>query len=695
MLPTQYNRPTDIGLQSPDRKQLVLGKSQPLQQVPGAYYQSYEGSNQILSNNVQMTTLIGAQQQPQQHTSLLGYPMTPKINSPGGHFQPQLDANSTVRNFNSRHNFQNLVANMQSPMYPNVRPSGPDLHSRMPADDNLLGSPLRRSSGHVNNTAKQYDDYRGNKSNSPLRRNIFDDNDEDQSPQNHNASTNRAPILGASPDTKSAFLRSLGKYTSQIQNPVPSQSPLLNVQPVSVNNHLQQGLVHTTLQNQSIGGSTQQPTPYPQYPQQNLAYNYGPSNYGQNFPIQAANKVQIQSVPPTGQIIPSTGSSSEQVANPAWKYGGNYSGVNLTFGQISQSIASQVASQSPKQDTPHHGKSKRSIQLFENEESHAYPRVTHVADNKLVRAQSLERADSLSALSLDIHEDSCYNFLNKRRYNDTEECLTPLEEFFHKESVAQYKVAQFLGDTHALSPVTTQISMRRTKKYLLVLDIDETLVHSEPVVEQSIEKPEFKGKIHDRYIEFPNPNGTVDVYGVRFRPHLLEFLDRMSKVYDLAVYTASARDYADAVVDQLDPTNTKFVARLYREHCAPVNNMNIKNMAMFPGDDSILVDNLIYSYSFQLNRGIPICPFVDDKMDVELRDLATILERIDEYQSIHQLLQDLLGLDEFYKCLEKECEDPQVEITPTVMAGYTHSNQQHSKTAQGNTISLFKHPATY
>jgi Dullard-like phosphatase family protein len=254
---------------------------------------------------------------------------------------------------------------------------------------------------------------------------------------------------------------------------------------------------------------------------------------------------------------------------------------------------------------------------------------------------------------LDIHPDSCYNFLNSRRYKDDPQTHTPLEDFFLKESIGQFKIARTVALHTQQPPNPVPIFLNRKKKHLLVLDIDETLVHSDLIVEQSVELEHMKGKKYDTKINFANPNQTVDVYGVRYRPFLLEFLERMHRVYDIAVYTASTRDYADAVLNELDPRRELFVARLYRENCLPVNGMNIKNMKNFPGNDAVLVDNLIYSYAFQMGQGIPICPFIDDDMDVELKDLAELLENLNLYPDMSVLIDELLGLNEFYSHLEQ------------------------------------------
>lgn len=711
MLPNQSVRPTDLGLSSPKSKMLVLTNSQNKNRQQTAY----QGTIPTISSP---------------HASgLLRYPMTP--NARGQPYAQHIPSHGSDNN-GARPAYQQLQPTAQGT---------PQLFSRStahsPARENGFKSftgfdSKRKQTGAVANIKDSerhsiFDDNHfpqtpvmqvshlgGFRSSSPLRRSIFDEHEAKNLQFQNPSPVNQSRPIVNSPDTKSTHLRNLGQYISNIQN------PLLNLQPAPYQTQ-HQGSFNTSKQNQNNTHNALRVS-FQTTPQNPYAYQYEAGRISQKSTNYQHDTSSLSNYTPISNIVPSTGSSLSQVTNVRWNQEA-YSGVSFTFGKkpndppkniventipssptqtfnIAGSynmhpIRSNLDDQSPKDNTLHHGKSRRSIHLFENEESHAYPKIWHTQNNRLVRAQSLERVDSLSVLSLDIHEDSCYNFLNKRRYQDSEDGVTPLEEFFHKESIAQYKVAQFLAETQTLSPVVPHIVIKRTKKHLLVLDIDETLVHSEPVVEQSIEKREFAVKKHDRYIEFPNPNGTIDVYGVRFRPYLMDFLERMSQVYDLAVYTASARDYADAVVDQLDPTKTKFVARLYRDHCFPVNNMNIKNMKIFPGTDAILIDNLIYSYAFQLNQGVPICPFVDDMMDVELKDLATILERVIEYENVYQLLQDLLGLDEYYRFLEEESENHNVELTPTIMANFTHSTLQHSKTAHGNTLPMFKNGSNY
>jgi Dullard-like phosphatase family protein len=364
--------------------------------------------------------------------------------------------------------------------------------------------------------------------------------------------------------------------------------------------------------------------------------------------------------------------------------------IHTTPGSFIISEPSTPTTPDPRGNHSTHGKSLRSIKLFEtpSQNNHAYPNVGHQSYNPAVPLTVSHSMKGLPPVKIDIHTDSCYNYLNKRMYFDNHEAHTPLEQFFFRESLGQFKVAQMLAPHLSTVKLPAPIKVVRRKKYMLVLDIDETLVHSELIVEQNVPRPDKAHISYDRKLEFPNPNGTFDVYGIRYRPFLMEFLHRMSKLYDLALYTASAQDYGNAVANELDPAGNLFVARLFRENCIHVNGVNVKSMKNFEGPDVYLVDNLIYSFPFDLDRGIPICPFVDDAMDVELKDLAEILENLPSFESLHALVNELLGLKDFYSFLGKKIssETNSQPISPILKQHEAATQSTNDRTAGTNTI---------
>ena len=114
--------------------------------------------------------------------------------------------------------------------------------------------------------------------------------------------------------------------------------------------------------------------------------------------------------------------------------------------------------------------------------------------------------------------------------------------------------------------------------------------------------------------------------GINLRPHLHECLVQCASRYQVGVFTASHREYADSVINLIDPEGILINFRLYREHCFETNDgIFIKDLRVIRNrdlKDVILVDNSVYSFGFQLSNGVPIIPYFNDPSDKELVYLA-------------------------------------------------------------------------
>jgi len=113
------------------------------------------------------------------------------------------------------------------------------------------------------------------------------------------------------------------------------------------------------------------------------------------------------------------------------------------------------------------------------------------------------------------------------------------------------------------------------------------------------------------------------------RPFTKEMLEEVNKYYEVAVFTASEKWYANVICDYIDPENKYFQHRLYRDSCIKTtDNVYIKDLRVISNvalKDMILVDNAIYSFGLQLSNGIPIIPFKTDKTDEEFKHLTSFL----------------------------------------------------------------------
>lgn len=139
------------------------------------------------------------------------------------------------------------------------------------------------------------------------------------------------------------------------------------------------------------------------------------------------------------------------------------------------------------------------------------------------------------------------------------------------------------------------------------------------------------------------------------RPHCQEFLQEMSQKFEIIVYTAGTEIYANAVLDKLDPDLSLITYRLYRQNCTLIDNLHIKNLDNIVNRsiaDTIIVDNIIYSFSFHLGNGIPIRSFFTDETDNELLSLKEILLNLDSQDNVQYFLEKTLHLKKFYEFLQ-------------------------------------------
>jgi len=140
--------------------------------------------------------------------------------------------------------------------------------------------------------------------------------------------------------------------------------------------------------------------------------------------------------------------------------------------------------------------------------------------------------------------------------------------------------------------------------------------------------------------------------GINIRPYAIETLKELSEFYELVVFTASHSNYADVVIDLLDPNRTIFAKRLFRENCIHTDNgLYIKDLRVLGCDlkSTIIVDNAIISFAFQLDNGIPIIPFYDDKDDKILPKIKDYLLSLKDLEDVRTINRKTFSLTELCK----------------------------------------------
>ncbi|AOA63941.1 Phosphatase associated protein [Komagataella phaffii CBS 7435] len=163
-----------------------------------------------------------------------------------------------------------------------------------------------------------------------------------------------------------------------------------------------------------------------------------------------------------------------------------------------------------------------------------------------------------------------------------------------------------------LNPAPSNLKKRKC----LILDLDETLVHSS-----------FK---YIRQCDFVIPveieNQVHNVYVIK-RPGVDQFLKRCGELYEVVVFTASVSRYGDPLLDILDQ-HKSIHHRLFRESCYNYQGNYIKNLSQIgrPLEDLIIIDNSPASYIFHPQHSVPVSSWFSDTHDSELIDLLPFLE---------------------------------------------------------------------
>ncbi|XP_005586427.3 RNA polymerase II subunit A C-terminal domain phosphatase isoform X3 [Macaca fascicularis] len=125
-----------------------------------------------------------------------------------------------------------------------------------------------------------------------------------------------------------------------------------------------------------------------------------------------------------------------------------------------------------------------------------------------------------------------------------------------------------------------QQRLHRNRKLVLMVDLDQTLIHT---TEQHCQQMSNKGIFH-----FQLGRGEPMLH-TRLRPHCKDFLEKIAKLYELHVFTFGSRLYAHTIAGFLDPEKKLFSHRiLSRDECIdPFSKTgNLRNL--FPCGDSMV-----------------------------------------------------------------------------------------------------------
>ena len=187
---------------------------------------------------------------------------------------------------------------------------------------------------------------------------------------------------------------------------------------------------------------------------------------------------------------------------------------------------------------------------------------------------------------------------------------------------------KLISEKLLLPPKSQEFANKKT----LILDLDETLVHSSftPFEKNDIVlNVDFEGVMYNIY--------------VLVRPDAELFIKTVAKFFEVVIFTASISKYASPLLDILDKgKNIKH--RLYRDHCAFINGIYIKDLKKCNRSlkDLIIVDNSPIAYTFDSDNGLPIKTWIEDPDDKELMKIVPILEFLSKTKDVRKFIDQFV-----------------------------------------------------
>lgn len=169
--------------------------------------------------------------------------------------------------------------------------------------------------------------------------------------------------------------------------------------------------------------------------------------------------------------------------------------------------------------------------------------------------------------------------------------------------------------------------VKKARRKTLVLDLDETLIHS---------------SIHSKKCDFriEKLGRTAVIYHVLKRPHLDYFLHKVSQWFRIVIFTASVSEYADPIIDRLgNSSSTKMHARYYRDSCVGTSDGLGKDLQLIEKDlaNVILIDNTPSCF-VNKDNAILINSWTYDASDEALLDLLPFLDALRFTKDVRSVL---------------------------------------------------------
>ena len=178
-----------------------------------------------------------------------------------------------------------------------------------------------------------------------------------------------------------------------------------------------------------------------------------------------------------------------------------------------------------------------------------------------------------------------------------------------------YEIMQMLKDYEINKVDAPFIVSPPKKKYTLVLDLDETLIHLRQKKDVINIKNDVNIKINNTSDYFSdNYDKNRNKYLLQFRVGLFSFLTILKPFYEIISFTSATREYADVIINEIEKSRKYFDYKFYREHTVIYKDTFVKDISRIGRDMSkiIIIDNNERNFVLNKENGIKIAPYYGD-----------------------------------------------------------------------------------
>ena len=272
-------------------------------------------------------------------------------------------------------------------------------------------------------------------------------------------------------------------------------------------------------------------------------------------------------------------------------------------------------------------------------------------ERELLSVKSYKSSNYFGKLKSDNIQDTTTINCDNNFYYNIENNIYENDE----DGTNAYEIMKMIKD-YEINRVSPPFIFSKTKKrYTLILDLDETLIHLRQKKQVVNIKNDVNININNTSDYNYNSDKDKNKYLLQFRVGLFSFLTLLKPFYEIISFTSASREYADVIINEIEKKRKFFDYKFYREHCTIYKDTFVKDISKIGRDlqKIIIVDNNENNFVLNKENGIKISAYYGDdehntnnninkKNDNALLELKKILIMIykDNYDDIREALKD-------------------------------------------------------